>query len=329
MGGGARRLAMPNLICLGLGYSAQHYLARFGHRHDRIIGTARSRERAAAAGKHVGLPLEGLAFDGRAASNELAAALDDADALLVSIPPTESGDPVLAALSGPIARASRLQTIVYLSTVGVYGDHGGGWVDEDTEPRPLSARSQARRAAELAWQGLAQHGARRVGILRIAGIYGPGRNALVQLQRGSARHIVKPGQIFNRIHVADLTQAIDAMLLGPAEGVFNVADDEPAPPQDVLAFAAELIGCALPPPIPFGQAQASVTAMALSFYAENKRVRNARLKTELGVKLRYPSYREGLRALFEGRDQERNDAADQNSSTAAISRSMSSGRDRR
>lgn len=320
---------MSNLICLGLGYSAQHYLALFGRRYDRIIGTARSRERAAAAGEHVGLPIEGLVFDGRAASNELAAALDDADALLVSIPPTETGDPVLASLSGPLARPSRLRTIVYLSTVGVYGDHGGGWVDEETEPRPISSRSKARLAAELAWQSLAQRGARRVGILRIAGIYGPGRNALVQLRRGSARHIVKPGQIFNRIHVADLAQAIDAMLLGPAEGLFNVADDEPAPPQDVLAFAAGLIGCALPPPMPFGQAQASMSAMALSFYAENKRVRNARLKTELGVKLRYPSYREGLRALFEGRDQERNDAADQNSSTAAISRSMSSGRDRR
>jgi nucleoside-diphosphate-sugar epimerase len=320
---------MPNLICLGFGYSARHYLARFGRRHDRIIGTARTHEGAAAAGKHIGLPIEGLVFDGRAASRELVAALDDADALLVSIPPTESGDPVLASLSGPIARASRLRTIVYLSTVGVYGDHGGGWVDEETEPRPLSARSQARHAAELAWENLARRGARRMGILRIAGIYGPGRNALVQLRQKTAKHIVKPGQVFNRIHVADLAQAIDAMLLGPAQGVFNVADDEPAPPQDVLAFAAALMGCELSPAIPFDQAQASMSAMALSFYAENKRVRNTRLKTELGVKLRYPSYREGLRALFEGRDQERDGAADQNSSTAAISRSMSSGRERR
>jgi len=270
-----------------------------------------------------------LAFDGRTASDELLAALADADALLLSISPTEDRDPVLALLSGPVARAPRLQTTVYLSTVGVYGDHGGRWVDEETEPRPRSARSQARLAAERGWQDIARSAAKRIAILRLAGIYGPGRNALVQLRQGSARHVIKPGQIFNRIHVADLAQAIDAAFHRRADGVFNVADDEPAPPQDVLAFAAELIGCDLPPPIRFGEAQASMSPMARSFYGENKRVRNAKLKAEFAVKLRYPTYREGLRALFAARDRESGDAADQNSSTTAISRSMSSGRDSR
>jgi dTDP-4-dehydrorhamnose reductase len=320
---------MSHLICFGLGYSARHYLAAFGHRHDRIIGTARSREGVAASAERTGPPIEDLIFDGRAASHELVAALDEADALLLSIPPTESGDPVLALLSGPIARAPRLRTIVYLSTVGVYGDHGGDWVDEETAPRPLSARSKARLAAELAWHSVAQRGAKHLRILRLAGIYGPGRNALVQLRRGSVKHIVKPGQVFNRVHVADLAQAIDAALRRPADGIFNVTDDEPAPPHQVLAFAAELLGCDLPPQIPFAQAQAGMSPMALSFYGENKRVRNAKLKTELGVKLGYPSYREGLRALFEAGDHVAGGAADQNSSTAAISRSMSSGRDRR
>jgi len=329
MGGGARRVAMPKLICLGLGYSARHYLAFFGHRHDRITGTARSRERVEAFAGQAGLPIEGLAFDGRTASDELLAALADADALLLSISPTEDRDPVLALLSGPVARAPRLQTIVYLSTVGVYGDHGGRWVDEETEPRPRSARSQARLAAERGWQDIARSAAKRIAILRLAGIYGPGRNALVQLRQGSARHVIKPGQIFNRIHVADLAQAIDAAFHRRADGVFNVADDEPAPPQDVLAFAAELIGCDLPPPIRFKEAQASMSPMARSFYGENKRVRNAKLKAEFAVKLRYPTYREGLRALFAARDRESGDAADQNSSTTAISRSMSSGRDSR
>ena len=320
---------MPSLICLGLGYSARHYLAAFGQRYDRIVGTARTRQRVEAFAGHPTLPIEGLLFDGRVLSEELLAALGQVDALLVSIPPAESGDPVLALLAGPIARASRLRTIVYLSTVGIYGDHGGDWIDEETEPRPLSARSKARLAAELAWRGVAKRGVKRLGILRLAGIYGPGRNPLIQLRAGTAKHIVKPGQVFNHIHVADLAQTIEAALHGPAEGAFNVTDDEPAPPQDVLAFAAELIGCDLPPPIPFARAQASMSAMRLSFYRENKRVRNTKLKTELGVKLRYPDYRDGLRALFEAGDPVAPDAADQNSSTAAIIRSMSSGRESR
>jgi dTDP-4-dehydrorhamnose reductase len=295
---------MPTLLCFGLGYSATHFLEAYGHRYDRVIVTVRSRVKAAILGLRAGVPLDVLIFDGRAASERIVAALDEAHALLVSIPPTASGDPVLERLSGTVARAARLETIVYLSPVGVSGDHGGAWVDEATEPRPAASRSEARLAAELAWQSVARRGGKPIRILRLAGIYGPKRNALVNLRQGKAKRILKPGQVFNRIHVADLAQAIDAALHHRAQGVeiFNVADDEPAPPQDVLTLAADLLQCDPPPEIPFAEAQATMTPMAQSFYGENKRVGNAKLKTELGVKLKYPTYRQGLRALFEAQD---------------------------
>ena len=237
-------------------------------------------------------------FDGTHATPELKAAIGEADFALVSVPPGENGDPVLAACGDALAHAPQLRSIVYLSTVGVYGDRGGAWVDEQTPPKPSSARSRERLAAELAWQEL---GARRgiaVAILRLAGIYGPGQNALVQIARGKARRIVKHGQIFNRIHVGDIAQAIDAAFAGAASGIFNVADDEPSPPGDPIAFAAQLLSVEPPPEIPFEQAAPSMSPMALSFWQECRRVRNAKLKRELGVTLRYPTYREGLRALF-------------------------------
>jgi nucleoside-diphosphate-sugar epimerase len=283
---------MKTLVCLGLGYSAAHYLS-ISKQFDRVIGTTRSLRDS---GQPPSL-VEMIAFDGIAASPELTARLEESDALLISAPPGDSGDPVLACLAGAVARG-RTRNIVYLSTIGVYGDTGGAWVDEEARPKPGSPRSAARLAAEEAWRRLGAQNGKAIAILRLAGIYGPGRNALVTLANGTARRIVKPGQVFNRIHVSDIAQAIDACFAQHVDGVLNLADDEPAPPQDVIAFAAELMGKAPPPEIPFEEARATMSAMAQSFYAENRRVRNGKIKQTLGVRLTYPTYREGLRALF-------------------------------
>ena len=221
----------------------------------------------------------------------------DADAALVSVPPAEEGDPVLAQFSDAIAGAPHLQSIVYLSTVGIYGDHGGGWVDETTPAAPVSERSRERLAAEQAWEALGSRAGKAVAIFRLSGIYGPSRNALVQMARGTARRIDRPGQAFKRIYVADIAKATDAAFTRHAAGVFNITDDEATPPGEPIAFAADLLGLAPPPEIPFAEAAKAMSPMARSFYAESKRVRNEKMKRELGVRLRYPTYREGLRAL--------------------------------
>jgi len=299
---------MASLFCFGLGYSASHYIAGFGGRFDRIAGTVTTREKAAAiAGAGIGgHTVEAFVFDGSEAPPQIGAALMDTTALLVSAPPRESGDPALAQFADTIAGAPNLESIVYLSTVGVYGDHGGAWVDEATPATPVSERSRERLAAEHAWAALGERAGKRIAILRLSGIYGPGQNALIQVARGSARRIDKPGQVFNRIHVADIAQAIDACFARRADGVFNVTDDEPTPPGVPVAFAADLLGIAPPPEIAFAQAAKGMSPMALSFYGESKRVKNAKLKGELDVRLRYPTYRDGLRALFadgEGRSE--------------------------
>jgi nucleoside-diphosphate-sugar epimerase len=289
------------LICFGLGYSAQHFVEIFGQKFDRIVGTVRGAERAAALKAHPSNQLKALVFDGTAVTPDLRSAIAEADAALISVPPDENGDPVLRACGDILAHAQRLRRIVYLSTIGVYGDRGGAWVDEATPPQPGAARSRERLAAEQAWRDF---GARRgiaVATLRLAGIYGPGQNALVQIARGTARRIVKPGQVFNRVHVGDIAQAIEAAFACRASGIFNVADDEPTPPADPIVFAAQLMGVEPPPEISFAQAAPAMSPMALSFWQECRRVKNAKLKRELGVSLRYQTYREGLRALFAAR----------------------------
>jgi nucleoside-diphosphate-sugar epimerase len=289
---------MSTLICIGLGYSAEHFVAGFGQRFDRIYGTMRSAERAAALNSDGAGALRALVFDGASASGEFRDAIGAADAAVISIPQDESGDPLLRVCGDAFEVAPRLRSIVYLSTVGVYGDRRGAWVDEDTPAEPMSARGRERLAAERAWQDLGRRRSIAVAILRLAGIYGPGRNALVQLARGQARRIVKPGQIFNRIHVADIAQAIDAAVARCASGIFNVADDEPSPPGDPIVYAAQLLGIAPPPEIAFADAAPAMSPLALSFWQECRRVRNAKLKSALGVSLLYPTYREGLRALL-------------------------------
>jgi nucleoside-diphosphate-sugar epimerase len=291
--------SMSTLLCFGLGYAAEQFIKAFGDDFARIIGTVRGAERAAALNARFAGRVQVLAFDGVAPTPALESAVGAADAALISIPQTEKGDPVLAAFGEALTRAPRLRSIVYLSTVGVYGDYGGAWVDEDTPPRPAAARGFDRLNAERGWRALAGRLGAAIAVLRLAGIYGPGRNALVQIMRGEARRIVKPGQVFNRIHVADIAQAIDAALKRSASGIFNVADDEPSPPGDPVVFAAQLLGREPPPEIAFAEAAPSLSPLALSFWHDCRRVRNDKLKRELGVSLLYPTYREGLRALFE------------------------------
>jgi nucleoside-diphosphate-sugar epimerase len=288
---------MSTLICLGLGYCAEHYVAQHGSRFARVIGTTRDAERAGALSARV-RTVDMQLFDGATASDALRAAAGAADALLVSAAPDEHGDPVLRALGDVLAASARLRIVVLLSTVGVYGDRGGDWVDETAALEPVHERSRPRVAAEQAWHALGRQRGVSVAILRLSGIYGPGQNALVNLRRGRARNIDKPGQVFNRIHVADIAQAIDAALAQNADGVFNVTDDAPSPPGDPIVFAAGLLGLPAPPAIPYAEAVKTMAPLAASFYAENRRVRNDKLKQVLGVRLRYPTYREGLRALF-------------------------------
>jgi nucleoside-diphosphate-sugar epimerase len=290
---------MATLICFGFGYSAEHFVAAYGSKFDRIIGTVRGSERAAILNAYDVGRLQALVFDGALPTPELNSAIAEADYVLVSVPPGENGDPVLAACRDALSHAKNLREIVYLSTIGVYGDCGGQWVDENTQPKPDSGRGSARLAAERDWQSLGQRSGAGVAVLRLAGIYGPGQNALVQIGRGKARRVLKPGQIFNRIHAADIAQAIDAAFTRHASGIFNVADDAPSPPGDPIVFAAQLLGVAPPPEIPFAQAAPAMSPIALSFWQECRRVRNDKLKRELGVVLRYPTYHEGLSALFE------------------------------
>lgn len=289
---------MATLFCFGLGYSASHFIREFGARFDRIAGTVTAREKAAAiaAAGIGGHRVEAFVFDGTDATPEITAALMDVASLLISVPPGDN-DPVLRHFASTIAGAPQLQAIVYLSTIGVYGDHSGAWVDEMTPATPVSERSRARLAAEQEWQAIGDRAGKPVAILRLSGIYGPGQNALTQVAHGSAKRIDKPGQVFNRIHVADIAQAIDAACAQRADGIFNVTDDKPTPQGVPVAFAAELLGLAPPPEVPFAKAAKAMSPMALSFYAESKRVRNDKLKRELSVQLRYPTYREGLRAL--------------------------------
>jgi nucleoside-diphosphate-sugar epimerase len=207
------------------------------------------------------------------------------------------GDPVLRHFRQDIAQLAELAWIGYLSTVGVYGDWQGQWVDETSPPRPISERSLRRLHAERAWAAFARETGRRVEVFRLAGIYGPGRSVIETLKTGTARRIVKPGQVFNRVHVDDIARALVAAIDKDAgHSIYNISDDEPAPPQDVLAYAAELLRLPMPPDVPFEKA--ALTGMAATFWAENKRVNNALIKRDLGVELLYPTYREGLRALL-------------------------------
>jgi len=277
-----RHEGVNTLVIFGMGYTASALARRLAPGTWQVIGTTREGGNGAI----------------RWPGTDMRPALGRATHLLISIAPDAAGDPVLNALEDEIARvAPRLKWAGYLSTTGVYGDHGGGWVDEETPPAPATRRGAQRVKAEAEWQALAARSGLALHIFRLAGIYGPGRGPFAKVRRGTARRIIKPGQVFSRAHVEDIAQVLMASMARPDPGrVYNVCDDEAAPPEDVLAHAAELLGLPVPPKEDF--ATAEMSAMARSFYAESKRVRNNRIKRELGIRLLYPTYREGLTALL-------------------------------
>lgn len=277
-------MTRPTILMLGHGYSAAALAARLGG--WRVIGTTRSPERAAAMRAGGAEPLDWTD------AGAIDRAIGSAQAILASLPPDSAGDPALQRHGDALAGA-RAEWAGYLSTTGVYGDRGGDWVDETGALAPVGERGRRRVEAEAGWArtGLPVH------LFRLAGIYGPGRSVLDRLRAGTAQRVVRPGQVFSRIHVEDVAAVLSASLAQPAPGrAYNVADDEPAPPADVVAYGAELLGMAPPPEIPFEAAELS--PMALSFWAESKRVSNRRIRQELGVTLAYPDYRAGLRGIL-------------------------------
>jgi nucleoside-diphosphate-sugar epimerase len=266
----------------------------------RVSGTVRTADKAA---RMAGLGLDARVFDGTdpAAAARLADSVRDAEAVVITMGPDsdEPGreDAILRHADALFSQAGKLKTLVYLSTIGVYGDRDGAWIDERAAPDSQQARSIRRVATEKAWQARGESLGTGVFIMRLGGIYGPGRNPLEKVLKGDARRIIKPGQVFNRIHVVDIAGAVLAAIQTPSEaGLHNVVDDEPTPPQDVIAHAAELLGLPVPPDIPFDTADMS--PMGRAFYANNKRVRNDKLKALMGDELVYPSYREGLAAEY-------------------------------
>lgn len=283
---------MPLLI-LGAGYSGKAIAKAAATPGSDIAGTTRSADKFAAL---EAAGIRPLVFDGTEITPELRETFARVTHLVQSIAPGKDGDPLLQLCNGDIrSLAPSLQWIAYLSTVGVYGDHDGAWVDETSPCRPVSARSVERVAAENAWDAAARKAGVPLSVLRLSGIYGPGRNAFCNLEKGTARRMVKPGQVFNRIRVEDIGSASAFLMQKGASGIFNITDDEPAPPQDVVTEAARLMGVAPPPEQDFDSAE--LTPMARSFYGENKRVSNAAIRT-LGFEFAWPEYRSSLAQLW-------------------------------
>lgn len=278
------------LLCLGLGYSAQQFIKLYARAFNGIAATFRSQATLDECRRQGIAPVP-------VAGPELTDAMAGADVILNSAAPDANGDPFIDAMRQAPARLGG-RKILYLSTVGVYGDHSGAWVDEETPPNPSSQRSRWRLAAEQDWLEFGQKTGNSVQIFRLSGIYGDGRGPLEKLIEGKSQRIIKPGQVFNRIHVEDIAHTLMAAIRkGQAGAIWNVTDDEPAPPQDVIAYAAKLMNLPNPPEVSFDQAV--MTPMARSFYSENKRVSNSKLRNTLGVRLAYPTYREGIAALVE------------------------------
>lgn len=285
----SRYVAVMNMLILGHGYSAGFLTPLLIAQGWTVTGTTRSdAARVAAAGDTP------IVWPGQ--DDAVRAAIARADAILISAAPGENGDPVLAAFADELSRATP-QWLGYLSTTGVYGDAGGDWVDEATPPAPSTSRGRARVAAEAAWQDLAHAHDLPLHIFRLAGIYGPGRGPFAKLRNGTAQRVIKPGQVFSRIHAEDIAQVLLASIKAPNPGaIYNLCDDQPAPPQDIIACAAEMMGVPVPPAVDFDKAD--LGPMARSFYADSKRVRNDRIKRELGITLRYPDYRSALQAIL-------------------------------
>ncbi len=284
-----------HLLCFGCGYVAQALAKRLLAEGWRVSGTTRSTEGTEALSE---LGITPLIFDGQRALDGARDCLADVTHIVHSVPPNAEGDPVLMLHGDDLAQLPSLRWFAYLSTTGVYGDHGGDWVSEDSALNATSDRSLRRVKAEAAWQALRESHGLPLHVFRLAGIYGPGRNQLEALRNGRARRIAKPGYVFGRIHVEDICRALQASIAAPQPGaVYNLADNLPMEPEVVVAYAAELLAITPPPLVPFEEA--GLSPMAESFYLDCRRVSNRRMREELGVTLAYPTYREGLRALAE------------------------------
>ncbi|MCT7665232.1 SDR family NAD(P)-dependent oxidoreductase [Shinella kummerowiae] len=284
---------MTHLLILGAGFSGKAIGETFRNAGFTVSGTTRSSEKAEALRT---LGIEPILYEGGAISETLAANMARATHLVQSIAPGKDGDPLFRTESSSLASLMpKLEWAGYLSTVGVYGDHKGGWVNEETVLNPVSARSVERVEAEGHWLAFGAESGLPVAVLRLAGIYGPGRNALRNMEEGTARRLIKQDQVFNRIRVEDIGGSALFLAQGHLGGVWNITDDEPGPPQDVVAEAARLMGLPVPPDIPFETAELS--PMARSFYGENKRVSNAKLRAA-GFQFRFPNYRQSLAELF-------------------------------
>ncbi|HWK44808.1 MAG TPA: SDR family oxidoreductase [Stellaceae bacterium] len=282
----------PHLFCIGLGYVALTLAERIAAEGWRVSGTCRAPAKAASL---VARGIAAHATDG--STPDIAGMLGSVTHVLSSVPPDEHGDPALALFSDALARRPDLAWVGYLSTTGVYGDRSGGWVDETMALAPRSERGRRRVVAETAWLALRYEAGLPVHVFRLGGIYGPGRSALDTVRAGTAQRVIKPGQVFSRIHVADIASVLQASMARPNPGAaYNLADDEPTSPDEVLSYAARLLGLPPPPAVLFETA--NLSEMARGFYADNKRVANGRIKRELGVCLAYPTYREGLAALL-------------------------------
>jgi len=286
---GEMSLEQMRVLVFGAGFSGRAIARVLANKGARVTGTNRTAEKGTLLQDDGVTP---AVYNGEI-TPALSAELQEIAHLIVSIAPNEAGDPVPNDLRG--AGLPKLQSVIYLSTVGVYGDHDGAWVDETTECRPTSRRSHQRLLAEREWQRFADEAGVGLTILRLSGIYGPGRNAFVNLQNGTAKRIVKPGQVFNRIHVEDIAGATAHLIENGQSGIFNVSDNEPAPPQDVVEFAASLMGVEPPPEVLFDEAQ--MTPMARSFYGECKRVSNAKL-IGTGYRMLFPTYREAMDSMW-------------------------------
>ena len=282
----------PFLLCFGLGFSAWTFARTMQAQGWRVMGTCRDAGKAAALSRR---GIECAVFaDDRPLEADLVRSVTHC---LISIPPGNGNEAdVVLRLHGDDLAAARPSWIGYLSTTGVYGDYKGEWVDEDSPCLPTQLRSQSRLEAEGQWRSFGTRHGVPLSVFRLAGIYGPGRSALDMARAGRAHRIIKPGQVFSRIHVTDIAAALQASCASSSASVYNVCDDDAAPPQDVVAYACELLDVPVPAAVPFDEAVLS--PMARSFYADNKRVSNQRIKTELSVALRYPTYREGLRAIL-------------------------------
>lgn len=283
-----------HLLIFGFGFTSEAVADRLQEKFTRISGTTRSSEKFEALSRK---GVEPILFDGETASPQIMAAMENATHLLVSIGPNSNGDPVLNALMKNPELFKHLQWIGYLSTVGVYGNHDGQWVNEETICKPVSKRSKERISAEAEWLHSGVQTGVPVAIFRLSGIYGPGRNTFMNIEKGKARRLVKPDQVFNRIHREDIAQAVDLAIEKTAGGIFNITDDLPAPPQDVVTYAYQLMGKQPPEEIDF--ASADLTPMARSFYGENKRVSNDKSKTQLGMVYAWPDYKTSLKIMWE------------------------------